>query len=975
MPSPPAKFTTRARVVDLLGREQIADAPTAMGELFKNAIDALASRVRVEYWQKEKCLVVADDGLGMRADEELLSKWLVLATDSKQPGSTQPEDWLKFATEAQRKKQREGKTFGQKGIGRLAMALLGTGTLVWSRWGVGAEAQRTLLLVPWSVFRHPKLTLDQIELPMLRLDRAATREDAILLVKQCQDWVSASDLVQSDSFTQLPLLTRDLEADFLRSLAAPLVFEDSPGTTFFVLNTDDVVANHFEGWLGKDDLFGEDDSFSPEGPKAYLAFNSPFAEGGPRLDIELWSDGKLSKGNSRDFWQREDFAVVDHYVRVSIDESGFARGVVRRFEEEIAFEQQLKRLPSKAVSPGFLNVEVGYVEGDPKTSRMPDGEWSRYNKRAEHFGGFYVYVDDVRVCPYGRDDADFLGFEKRRSLSAGRHFWSHRRMFGGVFLHRGGNPDLTEKAGREGFQQNGAYRGLVHYLQALFIELADSYFGSKAKRPDKEAKREEKARIEREVRQEKERNEFLERFALSKRHIESVAREFEKNCAEVEESIVRAESGLVAMLIESCKEGLARVRQSYQHLWDTMITQFPIGFSLSVEDAESVDRYLHRRVEIDQAAQQRLKQLASRLDRMAYQTEDNFKRTSRVRSEIEQNRKLLEATLRSKAKEVLAAEEGVRTSITESIDKDLAQVDHLAEAIHQDDNRAPEGDVVEEVIARQTRFVQEERLPYYEAVKKQLAQLAEGDGGLMEAADLREELRLMRDRERNLLELAQLGLVMESADHDYRSMLADADKAMDELARTIPSGSTQTLQHLRDALQHIDIQLQAFDPLVRRARGRVAEVSGEDIRQFIQTAFDKVRRPTVAFEYTPNFLKSMFVGVKRPVFLGAIHNLVMNAGYWATKSKPKGRIRFSMTASGFVISDSGDGVHERDRDRLFEPGFSRRPAGRGLGLYIARSCFQTFGYQLELLPAPASGALPGANFLVSRPHSADHELD
>jgi signal transduction histidine kinase len=151
--------------------------------------------------------------------------------------------------------------------------------------------------------------------------------------------------------------------------------------------------------------------------------------------------------------------------------------------------------------------------------------------------------------------------------------------------------------------------------------------------------------------------------------------------------------------------------------------------------------------------------------------------------------------------------------------------------------------------------------------------------------------------------------------------------------------------------------------------------SCKDIRQFIQTAFDKVRRPTVAFEYTPNFLKAVFTEVKRPVFLGAVHNLVMNAGYWATKSKSQGRVRFSMAANGFVISDSGNGVHDRDKDRLFEPGFSRRPAGRGLGLYIARSCFQTFGYQLELLPAPASGALSGANFLVSRPQSTDHDLD
>ncbi len=576
-----AQFTTRARVVDLLGREQIADAPTAMGELFKNAIDALASQVRIDYWQKEHCLVVSDNGLGMRAEEELIQKWLVLATDSKQPGSQPSTDWMKFASPEQLQKHRDGKTFGQKGIGRLAIALLGTGTLVWTRWGQGSEAQRTLLLVPWNIFRHPKLTLDQIELPMLRLDRAATMEDALQLVRQCQEWVISYGLLQTPEFSQLPLLHRDLENEFRRSLTAPIEFPDTPGTMFVVLNTDDVVANHFEGWLGKDDMFGEDDSFSPEGPKAYLAFNNPFVEHGPRLGIELWCDGRLSRGNSANFWSRDDFEKVDHHVKVQIDANGFATGVLRRFDEEIVFERQLKRLPLRSLNPGLLEVEVGYLEGDPETTRLSEEAFAHYKKLVIHFGGFYVYVDDVRVCPYGRDDSDFVGFEKRRNLNAGRHFWSHRRMFGGVFLHRDQNPDLTEKAGREGFQQNGAYRGLVHYLQALFVELADSYFGSKARRPDKEARKHEKERVNREIRQEQERLDFIERFSLSKRLIESVANGFQKDSVAVEQLIEEAESGMAGMLLDGCRDSLAKLRQRYHGLWDQMITQFPMGFSLA----------------------------------------------------------------------------------------------------------------------------------------------------------------------------------------------------------------------------------------------------------------------------------------------------------------------------------------------------------------------------------------------------------
>jgi hypothetical protein len=134
-----AHFSTKARVVDLLGREQIADAPTAITELLKNAIDAAAAKAEVRYNTQTNCLEIEDDGLGMRPDD-LLKKWMVLATDSKhgKDVGNSDEEWAKFATEKQNKKL-EQKPLGEKGIGRLAVAALGNGTLVWTRWG---ERQR-----------------------------------------------------------------------------------------------------------------------------------------------------------------------------------------------------------------------------------------------------------------------------------------------------------------------------------------------------------------------------------------------------------------------------------------------------------------------------------------------------------------------------------------------------------------------------------------------------------------------------------------------------------------------------------------------------------------------------------------------------------------------------------------------------------------------------------------------------------------
>src|SRR5437016_6345919 len=81
-----ARFRTRARAVDMLGRQQIAGVPTAISELFKNAHDAYADDAIVDYFRSDRLFVLRDDGIGM-TEHEFQERWLTLATDSKVPSS------------------------------------------------------------------------------------------------------------------------------------------------------------------------------------------------------------------------------------------------------------------------------------------------------------------------------------------------------------------------------------------------------------------------------------------------------------------------------------------------------------------------------------------------------------------------------------------------------------------------------------------------------------------------------------------------------------------------------------------------------------------------------------------------------------------------------------------------------------------------------------------------------------------------
>src|SRR4051812_44749171 len=114
-----AKFKTRARAVDMLGRQQIAGIPTAISELFKNAHDAYADRVEVDFYRADKLFVLRDDGIGM-TKEDFEKRWLTLGTESKLGAGA----GLKPPYIPAGKKLRP--ILGEKGIGRLAIAAIGS---------------------------------------------------------------------------------------------------------------------------------------------------------------------------------------------------------------------------------------------------------------------------------------------------------------------------------------------------------------------------------------------------------------------------------------------------------------------------------------------------------------------------------------------------------------------------------------------------------------------------------------------------------------------------------------------------------------------------------------------------------------------------------------------------------------------------------------------------------------------------------
>lgn len=151
-----AAFKTRARTIDHLGREQIADCPTAISELWKNAYDAYAREVVLHIFDGEVPIAaIVDDGHGMNRTD-FIEKWLVVGTESKASGTETPDS------------DRNGLAFrpkqGQKGIGRLSAGNLGSLLLLISK---RVDQPFVAVLIDWRLFENPFLYLQDIEVPII----------------------------------------------------------------------------------------------------------------------------------------------------------------------------------------------------------------------------------------------------------------------------------------------------------------------------------------------------------------------------------------------------------------------------------------------------------------------------------------------------------------------------------------------------------------------------------------------------------------------------------------------------------------------------------------------------------------------------------------------------------------------------------------------------------------------------------------
>lgn len=972
-----AKFKTRARAVDMLGRQQIAGVPNAISELFKNAHDAYADFVEVDYFLSDGLFVLRDDGIGM-SKEEFEERWLTLGTESKLGAST----GMKPPPKDPEKPERI--ISGEKGIGRLAIAAIGPQVLVLTRAGRGKKQNDLVAaFIHWGLFEIPGINLDEIEIPIRSFPDGAlpTRQDIMEMVEIIRDNLTLLETHAKPNIVQ-KILSDLNQFDFnlkeiARFLEGPnnrLSLEgNGRGTHFYILPAVDTLEED----VRQDVKSGEEISYLRRMLMGFTDTMTPNSSPNIRSAFRFWptDDHYENILEESEFWTPENLERADHRFVGRFDEYGNFHGKVRIYDQKpIEYELPWTKSQGKLIECGPFSVDIGHIQGRQRESRLPPGEFADLNRKLKRIGGVYVYRDGIRMLPYGDVDYDWLEIEKRRTLKASYYFFSYRRMFGAIQISRKENHNLQEKAGREGFQQNKAYRQFRDILMNFLVQLVAEFFRAGApreplyKRRKEEIKRREAAKEEAEERGKKTRRRFERALDSAFARIndaepnKKVSDLLEKAENSLQNAIQHGGQDLLGnnlILGEEVKfsRKLDEIRHSYR-------LERPEGVGLSQDlgrdwlvYSEELDRL---EKEVFTPTENKLKEMVVEA---AQQASIELDRRERIKTLLESAVSFSENLITETANETEQELKDVQSRVLKLTHQVVEDTQNIIQRIENHLNELEiekmSPDEIESVRLKWERKIEKVTQKNKAILDHVRAQLKEVDwslvdGHLIGTAEMRaameEELLALRDKAETYLELSQLGMAIEIIDHEFNKTIRTIRSSIYDLKDWADANpKLQPLyRNIRNNFEHLDGYLNLFTPLHRRLYRQSIEIKGADIANFLSELFkERLRENDIELIASSSFKDSVIQGYPStfyPVFV----NLIDNSIFWVKNRSEPREIHLDADENGFVIWDTGPGIPIRDQDAVFEMGFTRKPGGRGLGLYIAREVLKREDFRLEL---------------------------
>jgi two-component system NtrC family sensor kinase len=233
----------------------------------------------------------------------------------------------------------------------------------------------------------------------------------------------------------------------------------------------------------------------------------------------------------------------------------------------------------------------------------------------------------------------------------------------------------------------------------------------------------------------------------------------------------------------------------------------------------------------------------------------------------------------------------------------------------------------------------------------------EGEQALKEYSERLEEMveertNELRGAQEELMRkerLAILGQLAGGVSHELRNPLATISNAVYYLQMTLPDADKTTKEYLDLIYQQVRSAAKIVSDLLDFSRETTADREEVAVTQLVAELLERHAPPddVRATTHVPADLRPVFIDARQ---IGQVlDNLVTNA----YQAMPEGgtltiRAEAKKDRVHLSVTDAGVGIPKEDMDRLFEPLFSTKPRGIGLGLAVSKIFIEANGGSIEV---------------------------
>jgi two-component system sensor histidine kinase HydH len=199
-------------------------------------------------------------------------------------------------------------------------------------------------------------------------------------------------------------------------------------------------------------------------------------------------------------------------------------------------------------------------------------------------------------------------------------------------------------------------------------------------------------------------------------------------------------------------------------------------------------------------------------------------------------------------------------------------------------------------------------------------------------------------------QLVQLGEIARTLSHEIKNPLSAIRIQTGILKRVLPEDKVNELTVIEEEVKRLNLLTEKIGDFLRDPQGNPEII---DIEQFLNNLLPRFEREV---EFQSTGAGGVLISFDRERLRSVLENLIKN-GLESGGKNAEVKVVLSCTKTGIeiIVLDRGEGIAPEMGEKVFDPFFTSKMKGSGIGLSISRRFVEAAAGSLKLVPRKGGG--------------------